>query len=148
MMHDQRHTVFRVIDANLNRLREALRVVEEFARFSVQDPELSVRLKAMRHELQDIEEAAGRTRLLAGRNTGDDPFASVNRPEECRRDGLTGIVWANLKRAQEAARVLEEYTKVTDMAAAADIAKRLRFEAYAIEKQLAEQLGDGEEKEG
>lgn len=146
-MHDQSHTVFRVIDANLNRLREALRVVEEFVRFSMQDSQLSVRLKTMRHELQRIEEAAGCERLLAGRNTGDDPFASVNRPEERRRDGLAGIVRANLKRAQEAARVLEEYTKITDLAEAADIAKRLRFDAYAIEKQLAEQFDHGKKED-
>ncbi|MBD3242537.1 MAG: hypothetical protein GF331_18250 [Chitinivibrionales bacterium] len=145
-MRDQSQTVYRVIDANLNRLREALRVVEEYVRFSLEDCALSVRLKTMRHELRRIEEAAGRERLLAGRNTAGDPFASENRPEERRREGLHAIVWANLKRAQEAARVLEEYTKITDMAAAADIAKRLRFDAYAIEKQLAEQLDNGEEE--
>lgn len=135
--------VYRVIDANINRLREALRVIEEYARFVLQDEPLSGRLKEMRHEVRTLSTAAGTHRLLQSRDTEGDPLADGTRPEELVRAGAVDVLQANLKRGQEAARVLEEYTKVTDLAGAADTAKRIRFGLYAVEKQLVEHLTDG-----
>ena len=136
-------SVLRVVDANLNRLREALRVVEEYARFLTGDDQLAVRLKEMRHSVRRIEELAGQGQLLCSRDTGSDPLAEGTRPEELDRGGVSGVVRANLKRGQEAARVLEEYTKVTDLPAAADTAKAIRFGLYEVEKQILEQAVDG-----
>ena len=140
---DHAASVLRVIDANLNRLREALRVVEEYARFLTGDEELAVRLKGMRHALRQVEERVGQKQLLRSRDTAGDPLSSGNRPEELNRTGAAGVVRANLKRGQEAARVLEEYTKVADMPGAADTAKALRFGLYEVEKQLLGQDMDG-----
>jgi thiamine-phosphate pyrophosphorylase len=140
---DPADNVLRVIDANLNRLREALRVVEEYARFLTGDEALAARLKEMRHSLRQVEESAGQMQLLKSRNTGDDPFASVNRPEELCRTDVASVVRANLKRGQEAARVIEEYAKITNLPEAPDIAKRLRFGLYEIEKHMLGQATDG-----
>jgi thiamine-phosphate pyrophosphorylase len=139
----RRVSVLRVIDANLNRLREALRVVEEHARFLTGDDALAARLKGMRHSLRSVEELVGQQALLRSRDTGVDPFASVNRPEEFDRACVGDVVRANLKRGQEAARVLEEYVKITELAEAADTAKALRFGLYEIEKQLLGRESDG-----
>jgi thiamine-phosphate pyrophosphorylase len=135
--------VYRVLDANLNRLREALRVVEEYARFLAPDADLAAQLKRLRHAVQPIEQDVGQQRLLASRDTGSDPFSSHMQPEEQDRDGLAGVVRANLKRGQEASRVLEEYLKVLPAPAAAESAKRIRFELYAVEKRVLELLNDG-----
>ena len=140
-MPEREASGYRIIDANLNRLREALRVVEEYARLVREDKALTLRFSGMRHAVQEIETAAGRRALLAGRDTGDDPLASGVRQEELGRQGLADVVSANLKRGQEAARVLEEYLKATDGRGAVDTAKRIRFELYAVEKELALSAG-------
>ena len=136
-MSDETTTALRIVDANLNRLREALRVIEEYHRFGGGGDE-AVALKAMRHSLQSIEERIGRQRMLAGRDTATDPFSSEVRPEEEQRRGLADVATASLKRAQEAARVLEEYTKVLADPAAAQQAKKVRFGLYDLEKRLAQ----------
>jgi len=129
--------VFRILDANLNRLREALRVIEEHFRFAVQQPKLSAELKALRHSLEDMEGQIGRPNLLAARDTGADPLAGRTRPEEMQRGTESDVLTANFKRAQEAARVIEEYAKPRHPSAARQ-AKEVRFALYGIEKQLME----------
>ena len=138
---------FRIIDANLNRLREALRVVEEYYRFSVADTLRAADLKGMRHALVAIERRIGRERLLQSRDTQRDPFSSANRPEELDRKDLLDVVCANLKRAQEAARVIEEYTKITADPDCSEQAKKVRFGLYAFEKHVAECLADAQKEE-
>lgn len=126
--------VYRIIDANLNRLREALRVVEEYFRFIRSDENISIKLKQIRHSLQSFEKGFDLSRLLQSRDTETDPFASKNRKEELDRDSLRDTLVANFKRSQEAARVLEEYTKLTDTPQVSEKAKETRFKLYEIEK--------------
>ena len=78
---DTTKAVFRVLDANLNRLREALRVIEEYFRFFSLDESIAVELKTLRHSLEEIERGAGAPLLLESRDTHSDPFANVNRAE-------------------------------------------------------------------
>jgi len=104
--------IYRILDANCNRLREALRVIEEYFRFVENDKGLAVVLKRLRHVLVEIEDGIGRKKLLGGRNTEDDCFANKNRPEELGRGSVNDVLCANFKRAQEASRVIEEYAKI------------------------------------
>ena len=126
--------VFRIIDANLNRCREALRVIEEYFRFILNCAEPSGELKLLRHELILIEEGLGPKRLLEYRDTQNDCFADENRPEELIRSNESDIAAASFKRAQEASRVIEEYVKLTDTPLLSGIAKKIRFSLYALEK--------------
>jgi len=127
--------LLRILDANCNRLREALRVLEEYFRFVVEKEECSVTLKQLRHEIIAVEAGIGVERLLASRNTADDCFASQTRPEELERDGLATLLAANFKRAQEAARVIEEYAKLIEARDASARAKKIRFSVYDLEQQ-------------
>ncbi|MBD3391010.1 MAG: thiamine-phosphate pyrophosphorylase [Chitinivibrionales bacterium] len=136
--------VLRILDANLNRLREALRVVEEYFRFRDATPRLSARFKALRHSLDGMERALGRENLLRSRDTETDPFAGDTRPEELTRDRELDVLTANFKRAQEAARVIEEYAKTGSFPGVAKQAKKMRFELYDIEKVLMENTGDAQ----
>jgi len=138
--NDNQKAVYRILDANLNRLREALRVIEEYFRFMIAGEAVAVQLKQMRHSLEEIETGLGPARLLAARDTQTDPFANVNRPEELGRAGAGQIICANFKRGQEAARVIEEYSKVTDAAFVSEKAKTIRFSLYALEKERGESL--------
>jgi thiamine-phosphate pyrophosphorylase len=126
-----------VLDANLNRLREALRVIEEYFRFIQNHAEASIMLKELRHSLIEMEHGFGSGRLLQARDTASDCFADVNRPEELIRKNEKDILTASFKRGQEASRVIEEYAKITDHAAFSEIAKTIRFSLYKIEKQVS-----------
>jgi hypothetical protein len=130
--------VFRVIDANLNRLREALRVIEEYYRFLQADKDRAVTLKSLRHSLNAIEAGIGRKNLLAGRDVASDPFANVNRLEELDRSGAGDVLRANFKRGQEAARVIEEFCKLSPVLALSEKAKTVRFSLYSLEKKFPE----------
>jgi thiamine-phosphate pyrophosphorylase len=128
--------IYRVLDANFNRLREALRVVEEYYRFISEDEGACVEVKGMRHSVAGMEGAIGQAALLSGRDTGGDCFASAARPEEMGRAGAEGVLRANFKRAQEACRAVEEYAKALGGAGEAVSlqAKETRFALYGMEK--------------
>src|SRR6056297_2308265 len=110
--------LYRVLDANCNRLREALRIVEECFRFVYANEPLTVELKQLRHRVKEFERQLDAVQLLGGRDTATDPFSRENRPEEMDRSNLNRLLTANLKRAQEAARVLEEFSKLSGPAGA------------------------------
>jgi thiamine-phosphate pyrophosphorylase len=123
-----------VLDANCNRIREALRVIEEYYRFISENESAAIELKKLRHELISIEDVLGREQLLEHRDSETDCFADHVRPEEMRRENGNSLLTANFKRAQEAARVLEEYTKITPDRTISEKAKRIRFSLYRLEK--------------
>jgi thiamine-phosphate pyrophosphorylase len=135
MEKDQK--VYRVLDANANRAREGLRVVEEYLRLVCDDSSFSAQIKALRHAItesmvaMDIEKE-----LLVARESDTDVGATDPKGTESARDGMLHIVTANLRRSQEALRVLEEYSKLVSTEACARF-KRLRFESYALEKEIA-----------
>ena len=129
--------VYRVLDANFNRLREALRVIEEYFRFIVENGEACVALKRMRHLLTGMEKIIGQDALLAGRDTAGDCFASALRPEEMNRADAGDVLNANFKRAQEAGRVIEEYAKICGAEQVSKEAKEIRFSLYSLQKSTA-----------
>jgi thiamine-phosphate pyrophosphorylase len=128
--------LLRLIDANLNRAREAFRVLEDAFRFINDDAIAQGRLKRMRHSLLRFESLIDPqgTSLLENRASAEDVGAFVNPASEMKRDDVASILRANSRRAQEALRCLEEYGKLFD-AQAAGLAKRLRFDAYEFERE-------------
>ena len=135
-MPDNHGYIYRVLDANLNRLREALRVIEEYYRFMDEREDVCITLKEMRHTLVQVEEELGKELLLEHRDTATDCFAKETRPEELARAGIHGLLSANFKRGQEATRVIEEYSKIIVARAVPGMAKQVRFALYNLEKKL------------
>ena len=84
-LNDTTKAVFRVLDVNLNRLREALRVIEEYFRFIALDGPIAAQLKRFRHFARGNRTGRGAVYLLESRDTHSDPFANVNRAEEMGR---------------------------------------------------------------
>jgi len=125
----------RVIDANLNRAREAMRVLEDFARFAIDDAATSRTLKHMRHDLAAAARLWPISELLAARDTPGDVGTRITTDDEKRRQSVADIVTAAARRLTEALRVLEEYAKLDNATAAAAI-ERIRYRAYDIEKCL------------
>lgn len=122
----------RVIDANINRVTEGLRVVEDIFRYVRDDAAIQQRLKSMRHRIASQTDF---TSLIASRDAaGDVGFAAAGSLEN-RRSTPADIVRSNMKRVQEGLRVLEETLKV-DSPLKAGIMKEMRYECYQLERQM------------
>lgn len=136
----------RILDANANRAREALRVMEDIARFALDDSTQSSELKHLRHDLHSILQHLPDGWLLTGRDTPGDVGTTVETEGETRRHGLHDVAAAAGKRAGEALRSLEELLKLQNENAAARI-KALRYRMYAAESSLVLALGAGRAKQ-
>lgn len=118
-------------DANLNRAREGLRVLEDSARFLREDSNLSRRLKRLRHRL-DFVSRRNYPKLLAARDSWRD---IGSRTKETGKRNVRGVLIANFRRSQEALRVLEEFSGIFGKNGSQGF-KRIRFELYQIEKEM------------
>ncbi len=129
--------LYRIIDANLNRLREALRVCEDIVRFFLEDKRQTSRLKRIRHAVLEAAPRAwtGTYRpLISARAAGSD-IGRQTIKSELKREGVTAIMLANLQRAKESARVLEEISKISDKRVSSRF-KKIRFRIYDTEKAI------------
>jgi thiamine-phosphate pyrophosphorylase len=120
----------RLFDANLNRAREGLRVIEDTARFVEINPKIFTEARAARHKLDKITRAIY-PELLKERDSRSDKGRTV---KEAKRPGLKALMSANFRRVEEALRVLEEYGKLV-APKAAPIFKAIRYKIYILEKQ-------------
>jgi thiamine-phosphate pyrophosphorylase len=132
----------RIVDANANRAREAVRVLEDFARFSLNDPFLSRQLKQLRHDLTRILAILPSTPLLASRDTLADVGTGITTTAERTRHGMRDVVAANAKRLQEALRSLEEYGKFfgeryhLEAVSVSARLEALRYQSYTLERAM------------
>lgn len=125
--------IYRILDAAANRGREALRVVEDAARFLEDDAELTARLKETRHQFAAAQNKFDRRERLEARDVAADVGTRVETEDEYRRTSLADVLAANFARLQEAARSLEEYSKIVAPAVARDW-EQIRYAAYSLEK--------------
>lgn len=121
----------RILDANSNRAREALRVVEDYCRFLLNDPYLQQEWRQLRHRLSEIIAQSGLA-LLSARDTAGDVGTAAG-SETTPRHSFRHLVRANCCRLQEALRTLEEYLRVHQSELAALLAP-LRYRTYTLEK--------------
>ena len=128
--------VYRILDANLNRAREALRVIEDHARFILDDAAAAERVKRLRHELRGVVAELGAERLLCARDIVNDVGRETKTPAELRRESTGDVLHAAFARLTEAARVLGEYGKLISAPAAA-VAEHVRYESYELHQVLA-----------
>ncbi len=126
--------VYRILDANLDRAREGLRVIEDWCRFGLNRGDLTETLKHLRQQLAQWHTPE----LRLARDTPGDPGTPLTHPDEAQRSSLTHVLQANFCRVQEALRVLEEYGKLHSMAMGA-ACKQMRYQVYTLESQV---LGD------
>ena len=127
MTNDER--IYRVIDANLNRLKEGLRVVEDVRRYGFDDLALAKKIKNLRHKAKIPQKE-----FLKFRDAVNDVLKPSLKDEQIRLN-LDDLQTANIKRAQESARVLEECFKLVDVKIS-EIFKAVRYELYEIEKEI------------
>ena len=141
--------IWRILDANLNRGREGLRVLEDYARFVRNDASLSEQLKTLRHELVATEALLPQLKtyncesdsvdrinveLLRHRDTAHDVGTQISTAAESIRNNMSDIVIANNRRVQEALRALEEFGKLIAPAFAGRV-KQIRYRSYTLQRE-------------
>ena len=135
------YQTLRIIDANLNRIGEGLRLLEDLARLLLNDATLSQQLKTMRHGLVTGDWSFNQ-QLLQSRDSESDVGINIEAPEQGKQRELPIMVVANARRVQEALRTLEELAKIPDTASKLDSErfKQARFSLYTIERTLLSKL--------
>lgn len=123
--------VCRILDANLDRAREGLRIIEEWCRFGLNSVQLSEECKQLRQELASWHNSE----LRAARDTSGDPGTELTHPQEQQRASLAMLLQANFCRVEEALRVLEEYGKLYHPKMGGAF-KQMRYRVYTLESNL------------
>jgi thiamine-phosphate pyrophosphorylase len=132
--YGHQQAIYRILDANLDRAREGLRIIEEWCRFGLNASQMTLECKQMRQELANWHALE----LRNARDTTGDPGTDLSHPQEEQRGSVEAVLQANLCRIEEALRVLEEYGKLykPEMGAAC---KQMRYRVYVLESHLLAQ---------
>lgn len=125
----------RILDANANRAREAARVLEDYARFALDDAGFSRQAKDIRHGLVAVLEQAGLANVVRNRDILEDVGRNIQTEREYRRESTADVVIAAAARLSEALRVLEEYGKTVD-AGIGRAFEQLRYRGYELERRM------------
>jgi len=138
--------IHRILDANFNRAREALRVVEDCGRFALNDPAITATAKNMRNDLRAVLTAMPVDEMITSRDTPGDIGTELTSPGETSRRNLADVATAACKRLSEALRTIEEYSKVIARDQTIQV-ERMRYNAYTLEQRLIGRLGVAERLE-
>lgn len=130
-------SVYRILDANYNRTKEALRVIEDIIRFAVSDRALARELKKCRHDLTKslLDLPMPYPKLVDARESDQDVGKDLVIDDKIKRITFFDLVVANFKRTQESVRVLEETVKIISVKHS-DPLRKLRFKIYGLEKKI------------
>ncbi|MFP4134480.1 MAG: thiamine phosphate synthase [Halothece sp.] len=123
--------IYRILDANLDRAREGIRIIEEWCRLALDHPTLAQTCKEIRQTLASWHTEE----LRAARNTPQDCGTTLTHPQEETRNSPQQVLHINLARTQEALRVLEEYGKVYHPQMGSQC-KQIRYQIYTLESHL------------
>jgi thiamine-phosphate pyrophosphorylase len=129
----------RIIDANIDRIGEGLRVLEEFTRMMLNDTASTQQLKNLRHKLVTVD-ADFQKQLLQSRDSTGDVGSTMNVPGEKKQRDTAATITANARRVQESLRVMEEIAKTPGVPLDTEAYRKARFELYTIEKELLSKL--------
>ena len=127
------NALLRILDANLDRAREGMRIIEEWCRFGLNDEATTAQLKNLRQTIAQWHTPE----IRAARDTPGDMGTALTHAQESLRDSLGDVLQVNLARTQEALRVLEEYGKLHSLEMAA-ACKQMRYQLYTLDSQLME----------
>ncbi|OGS24358.1 MAG: hypothetical protein A2297_02965 [Elusimicrobia bacterium RIFOXYB2_FULL_48_7] len=122
-------SLYRLLDANINRATEGIRVIEDAYRFIYEDKKKFCVFRGLRHKIGEITQKEYPA-LVSSRDSREDSGRKIAEPG---RENFKGLLAANFKRSQQAVRVLEEYSKLFSAKAGSEF-KKIRFKLYTLEK--------------
>jgi len=131
--------VYRILDANFNRAREALRVAEDCGRFALNDPAVTAMAKRLRSDLKEVYSDMPVAEFITSRDTAGDIGTELTTRTELERTDLADVAAAACKRLTESLRTIEEYGKFVAPERIIQI-ERMRYDAYTLEQRLMERL--------
>ncbi|MFP4472262.1 MAG: thiamine-phosphate pyrophosphorylase [Candidatus Omnitrophota bacterium] len=134
----ERRQLYRLLDANLNRAREGLRVCEDICRFILDERSWTKRWKALRHDLTRAAACLDRQDLLQARSIQTDVGKASLGTEQSRKDPHQ-IMLVNMQRVKESLRVLEEFLKIFDKNSAENV-KKIRYKVYRLEQSYSKKF--------
>ncbi|MFH1190635.1 MAG: thiamine-phosphate pyrophosphorylase [Candidatus Omnitrophota bacterium] len=137
----RKNNIGRVLDANLNRVKEGLRVCEEVTRFILDNHKFTAQLKEVRHKIGRLGSKIYSPAILLSQRRARTDVGRFNSRLELGRGNCKDIFWANLQRAKESLRVLEEFSKLVDVRVALGF-KQLRYKVYEIEKESFKKISN------
>ncbi len=137
--NSEKNNINRILDANLNRASEGLRVCEEITRFILENHAETAYLKKIRHEINSLaKELPAKKGLLKERDAKKDIGKNIY-VNELKRGNIEDIFLANIQRTKESIRVLEEFSKLINTHIAIRF-KKIRYNTYEIEKRIMQSI--------
>jgi thiamine-phosphate pyrophosphorylase len=127
--------IYRIIDANRNRIGEGFRFLEDIARFMLDDGITSEQLKNLRHDIVEGMQTIN-VELISERDAEGDTGAGIDTANKDRT--LPSLVIANSKRVEESLRVMEELAKLPETCNSLQSNKYrdARFQLYTLERRI------------
>lgn len=125
-------SIYRIIDANINRVSEGLRVIEDIERFIFENKEISREAREIRHL---VRKSFSNTQLLKDRSSLTDIGLDASREKDLdKKSNIESLLISNFKRAEEGLRSIEECLKVIEYYEESKLYEQLRFRVYELEK--------------
>lgn len=124
--------LFRIIDANINRVSEGLRVIEDVQRFIYENQLLAKRTRRLRHLAR---KSFDHKELLKNRNAIEDVGFNISREDTLdKKSSIEELLISNFKRVEEGLRSIEESLKVMGFYEKSKVYESIRFQTYDLEK--------------
>ncbi len=127
--------LFRIIDANINRVSEGIRVLEDIGRFYYNNKPVSQELKILRHNIRKSIMSHIIECIEERDSANDVGVASSMELNIDKKENMLQLITGNFKRIQEGLRVVEENLKVLGYYDASKLYESFRFKSYNIEKE-------------
>lgn len=131
---NQTKKILRAIDANFNRSKEGLRVVEDVFRFVLENELLRKKTRHIRHSLNILCRSQTLKKAIEQRDARNDLGRACDALEMKRRTSRD-VLYVNIQRVKESTRVLEELFKLLEPKQVRFI-KTIRYELYSLEKTI------------
>ncbi|MFZ5969618.1 MAG: thiamine phosphate synthase [Bacillota bacterium] len=123
---------YRMIDANINRVSEGIRVLEDISRFVIENQRITKELRELRHR---VRKSFVSENLIQHRDSGNDVGFEISSTSTLdKKENPKDLIASNFKRVQEGLRSIEECLKVVGHYRESKIYEQLRYKVYDIEK--------------
>lgn len=134
------NNTYRIIDANINRMAEGIRVIEDHSRFISENIEINKQLRDIRHKARKILKDIDSDLISARESLSDNGLKISGNSKLDNKTTEKELLLSNFKRIQEAVRSIEENLKVIGEYEKGKQFEKIRFEVYEIEKQYMSNL--------
>ena len=134
------NNIYRIIDANINRVSEGLRVLEDLARFKCGEAYLTEEIKKLRHSIRKgVNDFY--SQFLSSRDSVNDIGLEISQKNQLdNKSNIKDLIIANFKRVQEGLRVIEENFKIVGYYDTSKIYEQCRYPHILLKNYITARL--------